>query len=443
MRVVIVKPAKRIRGSLRMPGDKSISHRAAMIAALAQGRSRITNYSNSEDCKATISCLEQLGVEIHCPLPEIVVNGVGLHGLTASRDFLDCRNSGTTMRLLAGILAGQSFTSRLTGDESLLRRPMQRIIEPLQMMGAEISSTNDGYAPLTIEGADSLRPIEYELLVASAQVKSAILFAGLKVKGRTRVIEAEPTRDHTERMLRAFGASLETGVDAAGENTRFAEIEGHPKLRAQNISMPGDISSAAYFIAAACLLPDSLLEIADVGLNPTRIEFLKQFQAAGFDVQMTVESEEHNEPRGMVRVSATRPGERESSEFHLRIDGLKIPKLIDELPLIAIAGSQIQGGIEIRNAAELRVKESDRIATTAGNLRAMGAHVDEFDDGLHVYGPVRLQGAPVDPAGDHRIAMSFAIAGLLADTETEITNSECVAVSFPEFFELLDSVVER
>jgi 3-phosphoshikimate 1-carboxyvinyltransferase len=439
MRVMIVKPAKRIRGDLRMPGDKSISHRAAMIAALAHGRSHIRNFSNSDDCHATLACLEQLGVSFQRGTFEIFVSGVGIRGLTPPPDILDCRNSGTTMRLLAGILAGTQFETTLAGDQSLLRRPMQRIIEPLEMMGAKISSTK-GHAPLTIKGAGSLRAIEYELLVASAQVKSAILFAGLNADGRTTVIEAEPTRDHTERMLRAFGGQVESRAE--GENARFIAIDGPSDLHAQNFAVPGDVSSAAYFIAAACLLPGSSLEIADAGLNPTRIEFLKQFRTMGFDIQITDETEEHNEPRGIIRAAGNRPGKPERSGPHLTIDGLLIPKLIDELPLLAIVGSQIEGGIEIRNAAELRVKESDRIATTLVNLHAMGADVEEFDDGFRVPGPVRLRGAGIDCFGDHRIAMSFAIAGLIADGETEIKDAECVAVSFPEFFKLLNSVVE-
>lgn len=438
---MIVSRASRIRGRLVMPGDKSISHRAAMIAALAEGTSSLRNYSTSADCAATLSCLQQLGVRIERSRSEVLVHGVGLHGFVAPREPLDCGNSGTTMRLLAGILAGQNFTSILTGDESLRGRPMQRIIEPLQMMGAKVSA-NDGRAPLTIEGTESLQAISYELLIASAQVKSSILLAGLSANGLTKVIEDEPTRDHTERMLRLFGVAVEIGdAEREGENALFATVEGPAKLQAQNVSIPGDVSSAAYFVAAASLLDRSSLEIADVGLNATRVEFLKELQSMGFAVEITNEAVENDEPRGIIRVSGP-DALHEKLRTRVMLDGLLIPKLIDELPLLAVVGSQLDGGIEIRDAAELRVKESDRIATTARNLRAMGAEVEEFDDGLRVNGPTRLHGVIIDPQGDHRIAMAFAIAGLIADGETEIKNSDCVAVSFPGFFEMLNSVVE-
>jgi 3-phosphoshikimate 1-carboxyvinyltransferase len=354
---------------------------------------------------------------------------------------LDCGNSGTTMRLLAGILAGQDFQSTLTGDESLRARPMQRIIEPLQMMGARISS-NDGRAPLVIQGHKRLNAITYNLLIASAQVKSCILLAGLGADGRTEVIESQTTRDHTERMLRSFGVQVEIGkAGRKGEEARFAAVDGPARLRAGNVLIPGDISSAAYFIAAAALLPGSSLEVSDVGVNPTRVLFLKRLQAMGLDVEIIDERNENNEPVGLVRVEGLGKQLSKRLDLSRMINGLAVPQLIDELPLLAVAGSQIDGGIEIRDAAELRVKESDRIATTAQNLRAMGAEVEEFEDGLRVAGPVELRGAKIDPRGDHRIAMAFTVAGLLAEGETEIGDSECVAVSFPEFFELLDSVV--
>jgi 3-phosphoshikimate 1-carboxyvinyltransferase len=437
---MVVRPAKRIRGRLCMPGDKSISHRAAMIAALAEGSARIRNYSNSEDCAATVRGLQQLGVRIQRAESEIVVKGVGLHGFDSPAQPLDCGNSGTTMRLLAGILAGQNFTSTLTGDESLRSRPMQRIIEPLQMMGAKIVS-RDARPPLIIEGSESLRPVTYELRLASAQVKSSILLAGLSANGRTTVIENEPTRDHTERMLNFFGSTVETG-HAQREGEQFVALNGPANLQGRDVSIPGDVSSAAYFVAAAGLLGGSSLEIHSVGLNPTRVEFLRQLQSMRFIVATTEETIETNEPRGTIRARGAERRHLENSASRTRVDGVLIPRLIDELPLLAIVGTQINGGIEIRDAAELRVKESDRIATTIENLRAMGADVLEFDDGLRVNGPTHLRGASVDPHGDHRIAMAFAIAALLADGETEIKDSDCVAVSFPEFFELLNSVVE-
>lgn len=426
-----------------MPGDKSISHRAAMIAALAEGTSSIENFSTSADCAATLACLKALGVHIERSGNSLLITGSGGEELRAPQAPLDCANSGTTMRLLAGILAGQDFTSTLTGDDSLRSRPMQRIIEPLQLMGASISSS-DGRAPLVIEAQRGLQAISYEPLVASAQVKSCILLAGLRADGRTEVIEHQTTRDHTERMLRSFGVPVETGeLEREGENAEFAAVSGPAQLTARQVSIPGDVSSAAYFIAAAALLPGSALEVSDVGVNPTRVLFLKQLRALGLDVKVTNAREDGNEPVGVIRVRGSRKQLSEKSDSPVTIRGLVVPQLIDELPLLAVVGSQIEGGLEIRDAAELRVKESDRITNTAQNLRAMGVEVEEFEDGLRVNGPTRLRGAQIDPHGDHRIAMAFTVAALLAEGETEITDSECVAVSFPEFFELLELVVER
>lgn len=444
---MIIRGAKTIGGQLVVPGDKSISHRAALIAALAEGTSSIRNFSTSADCTATLSCLTALGVVIERDHTALAISGVGLEGLHEPSRPLDCGNSGTTMRLLAGILAGQDFKSILTGDDSLRSRPMQRIIEPLQKMGARISSP-DKRAPLVIQGHRELKPISYELLVASAQVKSCILLAGLTASGRTEVFEREITRDHTERMLRLFGAQVDIS-NVGGMNARVAAVNGPALLSPQDVSIPGDISSAAYFIAAAALLRGSSLEIIDVGVNPTRVLFLEQLRALGLDVEIASGREDSNEPVGVIRVrgpAGPASSARTSSAQRgspMMIHGSLVPQLIDELPLLAVVGSQIAGGIEIRDAGELRVKESDRIAATAQNLRAMGAKVEEFDDGLWVRGYTPLSGAKIDPRGDHRIAMAFAVAGLIADGETEIENAECVAVSFPEFFELLDSVVGR
>lgn len=418
-----------------MPGDKSISHRAAMIAALATGVTRVTNYSTSADCAATLSCLRKLGVAIEADGKDLLVHGAGLGGLREPGEPLDCGNSGTTMRLLAGILAGQKFTSTLTGDASLRSRPMQRIIEPLRMMGASMSSS-DGRAPLVIEGNQPLRAIKHELPVASAQVKSCVLLAGVNAEGRTEIIEHEVTRDHTERMLCWFGIPLEI---RHVEGLRAITVHGPLRFKARDVSIPGDVSSAAFFIAAAALLPGSSLEITGVGVNPTRVNFLEQLQSLGVDAAVGHLREECNEDVGTIRVS----GSKSSSDAQASLRGPLIPQLIDELPLLAVVGSQIEGGIQIRDAAELRAKESDRIAATVQNLRAMGAEVEEFKDGLRVAGPTSLRGGLVDPRGDHRIAMAFSVAGLIAQGETEIKNAECVGVSFPEFFELLESVVER
>jgi 3-phosphoshikimate 1-carboxyvinyltransferase len=440
---VIIRSAKSIQGRIVMPGDKSISHRAAMLAALADGTSQIGNFSDSEDCTATLSCLQALGVAIERNGSAVAIEGVGMNGLRAPKGALDCGNSGTTMRLLAGILAGQDFTSTLTGDASLRSRPMQRIIEPLQMMGANISS-HEGCAPLLIRGHGGLNPISYELLVASAQVKSCILLAGLHAQGRTEVIENERTRDHTERMLRSFGLEVESGeAKREGESARLVAINGPAQLYSQEVPVPGDVSSAAFFVAAAALLPESSLEIKDVGVNPTRVLFLEQLRAMGLDVEITETRDTNHEPVGMIQARGSRRRRAERFDSPMMIRGLAVPQLIDELPLLAVVGSQIEGGIEIRDAAELRVKESDRIATTVQNLRAMGAEVEEFEDGLRVAGPTRLRGAKIEPHGDHRIAMAFAVAALLAEGATEILEPGCVAVSFPGFFGLLESVVQR
>ena len=438
---MIIRPAKRIRGRLNLPGDKSISHRAAIIAAIAHGRSRIKNFSTSEDCVATLRCLRQLGVSIAREGEDVLIDGVGLRGLRTPSQPLDCGNSGTTMRLLAGVLAGQDFKSTLTGDGSLRARPMQRIIEPLQMMGANVSSAN-GRAPLTIQGG-SLKAIDYELLVASAQVKSCILLSGLNAHGRTKVIEKRITRDHTERMLRWFGTAIETG-DGTHEGETFATVSGQPNLRARDVEVPGDISSAAYFVAAAGLIEGSALEIDSVGLNPTRTLHLDLMKSLGVSFTLKNNVEVNHEPVGDIYVEGSARVYRDTlPDSSLTVPAADIPPMIDELPLLSVVGSQVEGGITIRDADELRFKESDRIAATCAGLQAMGAEVDVFHDGLRVSGPARLHGARIDSHGDHRIAMTFAVAGLLAEGETEIENAECVGVSFPEFFTLLDSVVER
>jgi 3-phosphoshikimate 1-carboxyvinyltransferase len=412
-----------------------------MIAALARGDSRLKNFSNSADCATTLGCLQELGVQIERRDSEVIIHGLGENGLRSPAGALDCGNSGTTMRLLAGILAGQKFKSVLIGDESLQTRPMQRIIEPLQMMGANVSS-QDGRAPLTIDGHWPLTAINYELLVASAQVKSCILLAGLAGQGRTQVTENEITRDHTERMLRWFNLPIEVGPGDR-EGSRRVAVAGPALFNARDVSIPGDISSAAYFIAAAALVPGSSLEIDEVGINPTRAMFLKQLRSFGLEVVVSNAREESNEPLGIIRVEGSKSRPVAGSESAVILHSALIPQLIDELPLLAVVGSQIEGGIEIRDAAELRAKESDRIATTARNLRAMGAEVEELADGLRVAGPKQLRGAPIVTRGDHRIAMAFTVAGLIAEGETEIEDEDCVAISFPEFFDLLESVVER
>ncbi|MEP6706088.1 MAG: 3-phosphoshikimate 1-carboxyvinyltransferase [Pyrinomonadaceae bacterium] len=434
---MIIKPVKLIQGQLQLPGDKSISHRAAMIAALARGTSRLRDFSPSEDCAATLSCLQQLGVTVIHDHQVVVIKSTGT--LKAPSESLDCGNSGSTMRLLAGMLAGQAFTATLTGDESLRTRPMGRIMEPLKMMGAGVES-EAALAPLIITGRSPLAAIRYELPVASAQVKSCILLAALNAEGRTEVVEKKPTRDHTERMLQWFGVPLHITSASDSSAARIA-IEGPAQFDARDVCIPGDISSAAFFIAAAVLLSGSNLVMENVGLNPSRSQFLAVLRSLGADIEIGNIRDEYNEPVGTVQVRSGLVPASNSEARHL--SGAMIPALIDELPLLAVLGTQIEGGIEIHDAGELRVKETDRIAATVANLRAMGAKVEEYDDGLKVGGPIRLHGATVDSRGDHRIAMAFAVAALIAEGETEIQDADCVAVSFPGFFDLLNSAVKR
>lgn len=446
-----IKPARRIKGELSVPGDKSISHRAALLAALAMGRARLSNFATSADCASTLACLKQLGVTVERDGTNVVIEGVGLRGLRAPTEPLDCGNSGSTMRMLAGVLAGQDFVSTLTGDESLRSRPMRRIIAPLEMMGARITA-EDGHAPLRVEGNSELKAVSYEMPVASAQVKSCVLLAGLNAQGRTEVTEPQgATRDHTERMLRWLGAGIESVMTVHDQlEKEIVAVEGGKQFAAKDGTIPGDLSSAAFFIAAAAMLPGSKLRLDGVGLNPTRRRLLSVVRGLGVDVQLEFTErdgdwyqEDFLEPFGNITVTGG-PGLAPFKEGESNI--LRAPlisQLIDELPVLAVLGSQVLGGISIRDAAELRVKESDRISTTVSNLRAMGVDVEEHEDGLTIRERTPLRGARLDAHGDHRIAMAFAVAALVAEGETEIAGAECVRVSFPEFFELLESVTER
>jgi 3-phosphoshikimate 1-carboxyvinyltransferase len=437
-----IKPARRLSGRCHLPGDKSISHRAALIAALANGTSHISNYSPSQDCAATLSCLQGLGVSLERRGNRITVEGKGLRGLRPSSLPLDCGNSATTMRLLAGMLAAQDFPTILTGDDSLKTRPMKRIIEPLERMGAQIVSL-DGHPPLQITGNKILKPISYVLPLPSAQVKSCVLLAGLHATGRTEIVEPTGlTRDHTERMLQWFGASIEIGSDNDETGARICAVVGPASFSARDFRVPGDFSAAAFFIAAAALLANSEIEIEGVGLNPTRTQFLDTLRALGAQIDIGSKRDESNEPVGNIRVGGNLR-ENIEKELSLRISGPLSAALIDELPLLAVVGSQLPAGLMIRDARELRFKETDRIAATAKNLKAMGAAVEEFEDGLRVVGAAPLKGATLESFADHRIAMAFSVAALLAEGESEITGSECVSVSFPNFFEVLESMVER
>ena len=435
-----IKPAKRIRGSISLPGDKSISHRAAILAAIATGTSEFENFSTSQDCASTLSCLQALGVPVIREQGRVSIAGVKLGGLSEPSQPLNCGNSGSTMRMLAGLLAGQKFSATLTGDSSLSSRPMRRIIEPLKLMGAQISSA-DSKPPLTITGNPNLSAISYEPTVSSAQVKTSVLFAGLQAKGRTRITESRVTRDHSERLLRFFGVRVETTTTPEGQPR--ISLTGPAQPLAKGFWIPGDISSAAFFVAATGLLNNSSLKIENVGLNPTRKRFLSVFELLGLNLNYEAEGESGGEPFGTIEVSANQAGSQPSFQSANRLPADDIPSLIDELPLLAVVGSQVSGGVTVRGATELRYKESDRISATVGNLRAMGVNVDEFEDGFAVRGPQKLNGASLRSQGDHRIAMAFTVGALLADSESELDDPDCVSVSFPEFFELLESVVER
>ncbi|HUR99382.1 MAG TPA: 3-phosphoshikimate 1-carboxyvinyltransferase [Pyrinomonadaceae bacterium] len=429
---MLIRPARAIKGEISLPGDKSISHRAAIFAAMATGESRIENFATSADCASTLKCLRQVGVEVRQEGPAVRIQGVGKSGFVEPAEPLDCGNSGTTMRLLAGVLAGQSFESVLTGDDSLQKRPMGRVIDPLTAMGASFESENNR-APLRVLGRNPLRAIEYQLPVASAQIKSCMLLAGLNSDGETAVIEPVPTRDHTERMLRWFGVDvLETNL-AGGKRI---SVTGTAQLTAADVVVPSDISSAAFFLVLALSLANSDLRIRNVGSNPTRAAIVETLRNLGADIRTSNERELNNEPMADIHILG---GMGQNSNPVIK--GKVIANLVDELPILAILGTQLQNGLEVRDAAELRVKETDRIAAVVENLRRMNADVEEFDDGFRV-GKSDLKGARVDSFGDHRIAMAFAVAGLLAtEGETEIVGAESVDVSFPGFFEVLHDVV--
>ena len=427
-----IRPAARLRGEIVLPGDKSISHRAAILTALADGSARVTNFATSADCAATVDCLRELGVEIERAGNVLQVNGVGKDGLKKPAGPLNCENSGTTMRLMSGVLAGQNFESMLVGDESLQKRPMKRVIDPIVRMGAEASAVG-GHAPISISGKRPLTAIDYEPSAASAQLKSCVLLAGLNADGETSVLERTPTRDHTERMLRWLGVDvLETKMP---EGTRIS-VSGTSRLSARDIAVPSDLSSAAFFLVAAGLLEGSEIRLPGVGINGSRRAVADVLVKIGVDIELSDQRDESGEP---VADLVVRGASRRKADGAARLSGGLIANLIDEIPILAIAGTQLEGGLEIRDAAELRIKESDRISAIVENLRRMGAGVEEFDDGLRVERS-RLIGAELDSFGDHRIAMAFAVAGLFAEGETEIVNAECSAVSFPAFFEELERV---
>lgn len=407
-----------IKGRLRVPGDKSISHRAVMFGSISKGITRITGFLNGADCISTISIFKKMGIDIERNGTSVIVKGNGLHGLKRPDSILDCGNSGTTTRLVSGILSAQNFTSILTGDKSIQKRPMNRIINPLSLMGADIKS-NDGFAPLTITGSN-LHGIEYNSPVASAQVKSAILLAGLYADSKTTVTEPAKSRDHTELMLRKFGADLTT-------NKTAVTINPAKELFACDIDVPSDISSAAFFMAAAILVPGSELILENVGINPTRDGIIKVLKSMGADIEI-ISSSNTFEPVADIKVCY--------SKLHsTTIEGELIPTLIDELPLLAAVATMAEGKTIIKDAQELKVKESNRIKVMCEELSKLGVKVLETDDGMEIIGTDRLSGnVTIDTHDDHRIAMTFAILGLISDGEIKLNNSKCVEISYPEFF---------
>ena len=423
---VVVRPTRNIAGALRLPGDKSISHRYAMLAAIAEGTTRLENFSTGADCASTLGCLAALGVEVQRDEKAVLIHGRGPQLQPPTT--LDCGNSGSTMRMLSGILAGQEFTSELMGDESLSRRPMARIIAPLELMGAKIAATDGGRPPLRISGSP-LTAIDYNMPVASAQVKSALLFAGLFARGETRVSEPVRTRDHGELALRAFGAEVSRDGDRA-------TIAGGQKLHAIEAEIPGDLSSAAFFLCAAALFPGSRLLISGLLMNPTRARLLDILILMGVGISVAELEDKHGELVGTVEVDG-----RDLRGATLA--GADTAALIDEIPVLAAIAPYTTNGIEVRDAKELRVKESDRIAAIATNLQAMGAEVEEREDGLRIPGGQILHGAEINSFGDHRIAMAFAVAALRARGETTIHHADAAVISCPGFFAALEALSQR
>jgi 3-phosphoshikimate 1-carboxyvinyltransferase len=423
MRMTVEK-ARGLRGRVKVPGDKSISHRALLLGAIAEGATSIRNFLPAADCLATLTCVRGLGIEVErLSDTELIVHGRGLHGLREPTDVLDCVGSGTTMRLLAGILAGQPFYSVLTGNEQLRRRPMGRIVEPLRWMGATVLGRDDGrLPPLTIVGGN-LRGIEYKLPIASAQVKSAILLAGLYADGPTVIHEPGPARDHTERMLAAMAKVQSSKFKV---QSSMIILQGGTELSALDIVVPGDVSSAAFLIAATCLVPGSEVVIEGIGVNPTRTGFLDALREMGADIVMENQREVSGEPVADLVV-------RSAGLKGIEVRGTQVPRTIDEFPILAVVATQAQGMTVVSDAAELRVKETDRIANIAAELRKLGARIEERPDGFVVEGPTPLVGTQLHSHGDHRLAMSLAIAGLVADGETTVEGAECIADSFPGF----------
>ena len=429
MKTLQIKPAKKLSGEISVQGDKSISHRAVILGSIAEGTTRVTNFLPSEDCIRTIKAFEAMGINIEMNRNTLIINGKGLNGLTEPNDVMDMGNSGTSARLLCGLLSGQPFFSVMTGDSSLRRRPMKRVADPLRMMGATIWGRGGGdFLPMCIKGSE-IKGITYKLPVASAQVKSAILFAGLYAKGRTSVEEITTSRDHTERMMVYFGINLM-------RKGSILIVEGGEKPSAKEVEVPGDISAAAFFMVGASLIEGSEVVIKDVGINPTRTGIIDILRKMGASIEISNQREMGAEPAGDIRIkSALLKG--------IEIKGDVIPRCVDELPVICIAAAVAEGETVIKDASELRVKESDRIAVMAECLSRVGVEVETYPDGMRIKGGMGLKGTVCNSHGDHRIAMSMAIAGLITEGEMTIEDTECINTSFPEFEETLRKLVKR
>lgn len=426
--LVRIASAASLRGDFQLPGDKSISHRSAMFAAIGDGQSILRNYSSARDCQNTLDCMEALGVKIQRSGEQIIIDGAGLKGLRPAPQLLDAGNSGSTIRMLSGILAGQKFTTEITGDESIQRRPMKRIIDPLRLLGAKIEARDDNFAPIQISGGN-LKAIEYTPPVASAQVKSCVLLAGLFADGQTTVVEKTPTRNHTEVMMRETGAAIEIETSAEGE--RITVTGGKPLKALGDYTVAGDLSSAAFFVVAALISPDAEISLRHIGVNPSRTALIDVLKQMGGQIEVINQRLVHGEPVADFVIRSSK------LQGNLELSGNVIANLIDEIPILAVAATQLEGTLTIRDARELRVKESDRIRAIVDNLRLMGIEVEEFDDGLRLTGKQTLKGTRVESYGDHRIAMAFAVAGLIAEGETEIAGAEAASVSLPEFYNLL------
>lgn len=421
----IINSKTGLKGTIKIPGDKSISHRAVMFGSLAKGDTEITGFLRGDDCMSTISCFKKLGIDIDVTDDKVIVHGKGLKGLSSPKETLDVGNSGTTIRLISGILSAQNFDSVLNGDASIQKRPMKRVITPLSLMGASIESTNDGYAPLTIHGS-RLKAIEYTMPVASAQVKSAILLASLFAEGTTVINEPVASRDHTEIMLNYFGADIKN-------NKGVITSSPVDELYGRNLEVPGDISSAAFFMVAGLVVPDSHIIIENVGINPTRTGIIDALQAMGGYVKVLNERKSGGELVGDIEVKTS----------HLKattLEGSIIPRMIDEIPVFAVAALCAEGTTYVKDASELKVKESNRIATMSTELGKMGVTITETDDGMIIEGNQKLKGSTVYSHLDHRVAMSCAIAALIAEGNTAITDADCVGISFPDFYDILENL---